>query len=657
MYDPSASVAALLSPLSHRLDSDAGAADKFLHRILRHWRALPFRFGVPSRFEEEFAAELTVLESLSRSQISEQLAELRTVAGRGDGARSSAIRALAMVVDASARHLDYRVSLGQASAAWSLLRGAVAVLEFEEDRRWSLLLAAAAAGLLGFPTQVMHTTATRGREFHTEFAFLFANLNLQLGIVSEGLHKAERSKAYSANVALTTIRQAANDHLLDKLLDGGERSLLRRRMEPLLRPNSAAVRLMREEPGLVFVDEADQQLIDRALMPVTISGGDGHHWTGEVLKTALMLSHKLDPETDFIIDSLHQEIELTPEGQSKLYEDSLELPKIWGAQRLREGTVAEALVVRVLLERHIDYEVEKTGISLLRDYQAVGRPALTRERLQLLKLHESISEEIDPDVLSRISVPQFFRRYALVGGVCISAAGTEAMLWEAYGTPVVRHREKLAERLSGCEVRVHLCDQDRLDGILERIQVLVSEGELVVVPVRRREFHRQLLTLLEVDLKPMPISDQQPSVRQFMNNTNTGRVIVIPEPDFLTMDLSSFPDLEISEQPRTLLAESPESKRDLERVRSVNSTAFSSQPIELYLSMDDNLIAQNVNQYLLDFYKFLLARWPGWTRYISGKLLWYALNGRENAMRKAFGDVARIDDSVIRLLAFSGSRN
>jgi len=428
-------------------------------------------------------------------------------------------------------------------------------------------------------------------------------------------------------------------------------------MESLLRPNSAAVRLMREEPGLVFVDEADQQLIDRALMPVTISGGDGHHWTGEVLKTALMLSHKLEPETDFIVDSFHQEIELTPEGQSKLCEASLELPKIWGAQRLREGTVAEALVVRVLLERHIDYEIEQTGISLLRDYQAVGRPALTRERLQLLKLHESISEEIDPDVLSRISVPQFFRRYALVGGVCISAAGTQAMLWQAYGTPVVSHREKLSGRLPDCTVKVHLCDQDRLDGVLDRIQVLVSEGQFVVVPVRGRELYRQLLTALEVDLKPMPATDEQPSVRRFTNTANTGRVIVMPEPDFLAVGLPSVPDLEVSEQAKILLAEPPESSRDLERLRGVYSTAYSSQRIELHLSFDDKLIAQNVNRYLLDLCKTLLASWPGYARYISGKLLWYALSRQQNSMRKSFGDVARIDDSVNRLLAFSGGRN
>lgn len=42
---------------------------------------------------------------------------------------------------------------------------------------------------------------------------------------------------------------------------------------------------------------------------------------------------------------------------------------------------------------------------------------------------------------------------------------------------------------------------------------------------------------------------------------------------------------------------------------------------------------------------------------MSGKLLWYALGRREQAMKKSFGDVAGIDDSVDRLLAFSGSRN
>jgi len=414
---------------------------------------------------------------------------------------------------------------------------------------------------------------------------------------------------------------------------------------------------MREEPGLVFVEEADLQLIDRALMPVTISGGDGHHWTGEVLKTALMLSHKLDAETHFIVDTVHQEIALTEEGQRKLIGACAELPKIWRAQRLREATVVEALVVRVLLERHVDYEIEQTGISLLRDYQETGRPALTRERLQLLKLHESIGEGIDPDVLSRISVPQFFRRYALVGGVCISAVGTEAMLWEAYGTPVVRHREKLSDRLSACDVIVHLCDRDRLNGVIERIQAIVGRSELIVVPIREREFYRQLVEALEADLKPMPSSEDHPSVRQFTGITNTGRVIVVPEPEFLAMKLSAFPDLEISESAKTLMVEPPESVRDLERVRSINFTAASSQSIELHLSLQDKLIVRNVNHYLLNLYKISVASLPRHARYISGKLLWYALNRQQSAMRKAFGDIARIDESVNKLLAFSGGRN
>ena len=203
MYEPSSSARTLLRPLSHRPDSQGGAADQLLHRTLRILRLAQYHWFRRRRFEHAFCVQLDAIESLTRDQLADEMAVLRTAAARGSKTYSVVMRALAVVCDAVFRHLEHRVSLEQTVAAWSCLLGAVVILENEEDRAWALALAAATGGLLGFPVQVMHATTLRSREFHEEFAFLFANLNLRLGIVSDSLHKAERSMQYSTHVVLS----------------------------------------------------------------------------------------------------------------------------------------------------------------------------------------------------------------------------------------------------------------------------------------------------------------------------------------------------------------------------------------------------------------------------------------------------------------------
>ena len=203
MYEPSASAGTIFRPLSQRRDGQGGTADLQLHRLLRVLRLGQFHWLRKRRFEREFSAALEVIETLTRDQRADQIAVLRTTALRGSEAYSAVVLALAMA-SSTALQLGQRVSLEQAAGAWSCLLGAVVVLDNDEDRSWALALAAAAGALLGFPVQLMHATSHLSREFHEKFVFLFAGLNLRLGMVSESLRKAERSAQYSCDVVLGT---------------------------------------------------------------------------------------------------------------------------------------------------------------------------------------------------------------------------------------------------------------------------------------------------------------------------------------------------------------------------------------------------------------------------------------------------------------------
>lgn len=658
MYEPSSSVRTLLRPLSHRPDSQGGAADRLLHRTLRILRLAQYHWFRKRRFEHDFCVQLDAIESLTRDQLADEMAVLRTAAARGSETYSAVMRALAVVCNAVFRHLERRVSLEQTVAAWSCLLGAVVILENEEDRTWALALAAATGGLLGFPVQVMHATTLRSREFHEEFAFLFANLNLRLGIVSDSLHKAERSMQYSTHVVLSTARQTANDYLLDQLLHGGGRSLLRRRLELLLRPSSTAPRLISGQAGLVLVDQADQQLVDNGMLPVTVSGGDGHFWTGQVLRTALMLCDQLEQGEDFCVDAVHQEIELTDNGRERLQNACSDLPKIWRAKLLREETVVHALVVKTLLLRGVDYEVERSGIALLRDAQQSGRPTLTRERLQLLKLKESIGESIDAEVLAKISIPQFFSRYALLGGVCANATSVEKPLWEGYGVLVVSSMSKHSRIMKECELCACPTDQDRLRAIIARVDKLLDEDLNILLPVRGREVYRQLLESFGSRLQPLTVSQKNSRMHLFATQAGVGRVLLLPEPELSGLKpivlAGVFEDINPT---RILVSEAPETRRHLARMVRALSHQSSSARTELYLSLEDFPLTNPFSKYLLGKLEKLLLTRPDVARYIVRVLLCYTLTQKETQVKQAFEDAARADDGVQRLLAFAGRRS
>jgi len=590
--------------------------------------------------------------------LADEMAVLRTAAARGSKTYSAVMRALAVVCDTVFRHLERRVTLEQTVAAWSCLLGAVVILENEEDRTWALALAAATGGLLGFPVQVMHATTLRSREFHEEFAFLFANLNLRLGIVSDSLHKAERSVQYSTHVVLSTPRQTANDYLLDQLLHGGGRSLLRRRLELLMRPSSAAPRLISGQAGLVLVDQADQQLVDNGMLPVTVSGGDGHFWTGQVLRTALMLCEQLEQGEDFCVDAVHQEIELTDNGRERLQNACSDLPKIWRAKLLREETVVHALVVKTLLLRGVDYEVEQSGIALLRDAQQSGRPTLTRERLQLLKLKESIGEAIDAEVLAKISIPQFFARYALLGGVCANATSVEKSLWEGYGVLVVSSMSKPSRIMKECELCAYPTDQDRLRAIIARVDKLLDEDLNILLPVRGREVYRQLLESFESRLQPLVVSLKNSRMHLFATQAGAGRVLLLPEPELAGLKPMALAGIFEDINPTRILAsEAPETRRHIARMMSALSHQSSSTRTELYLSLEDFPLTNPFGKYLLGKLEKLLLTRPDVAGYIVRVLLWYTLTHKETQVKQAFEDAARADDGVQRLLAFAGRRS
>ncbi|WP_162845938.1 hypothetical protein [Seongchinamella sediminis] len=648
MYDYSVVIARLFRPLALPPATDAGPVDRAYHRF-QHWSRvlsfrrspLPGRTVTASEGGDPSSARLSVVPALNR---------LRGIASTGAGDLSTTGEALALVCKAAQDYLADGVTREHQRAAMLCLRGGIASLPAASDRRIALALGAATAAGLGIPVTVLLGDERQCREFHAAFAFFFAGLNLKPGLVTSDLQKAERSRQYSTELVCTTLRQAANDYLLDQLLDGAGRDLLARRLEPLLRPASAHSRLVHQLPGLLLLEDIDQQLIDQAAMPISISGGDGHHWTSSVLKQAFYLSKEMVAEKDYLLPPDSASLELTAEGRERLRAAVAALPRLWQADRLREELVTEALVARDLLIEGVDFEIEGGALVLLRGQFEAGRPGLSRERLQFLKLWHRVDDSLDPEMLARIYVQRFVTRYGLVGGVAGYLGSVGGLLWREYGCPVLPVSS--TERLSPRHFRLSVVPRQDLreTGVMHRMAELTAAGDSVLVPVRGRALYRRLAGVLQERCQSLQAEGTNPGLRRF--RCGDGTVLLVPQPDCYAM-LNASVSERVPQIDCVLVPEEPDSLRALAHfIEAVSSDR--EHALEVLLSMDDQALRDGIAGRLLSA-MVTPAELPSPSENpLLLRLLWYAIRRREAGLPRALRDAAMADDHIHRLLAFAG---
>lgn len=647
MYDVSTAIQRLLKPLSLRPERNASWPDRFYHGMQHRARVLGFRLKPLRVFSKSYPAD-----ALSREQVVSELNHLRGMAATGAGTIDTSQQALELVARAAGQHLGIGIGQEQLRSAWACLRGGVAVLQGTEARRQVLALAAATGAALGFPVILLFNSMQQCRQFQATFGFLCAHLNLRLGLVSDDQSKTDRGREYGADIVCTSMRQAANDYLLDRLLDGSNQKLLGRRLESLLRPASATARLMHPAPGLVFVDSADYQLIDLATTPVSVSGGDGHFWTGPVIDRAYRLASSLAVDVDYQVCKASQTVTLTAQGKERLGALAESLPKLWRADLLREVLVTEALAAKELLERGSDYDIDPSGLVLLRGQHEAGRPDLSRERLQFLKLWNKAGDSMDPELLARTYVQRFLSRYGLVGGVAAYVGIAGDVLWREYGCPVIASR--VLPGFSPRHLQVSVVPEPaRLDTVLSRVQAYLDAGKTVLLPVRERHLYRQLGSAMESCLRSLPPSREMPRMKRFGADRGEGSVLLVPEPEWLIVGQGRTDEPSHRQIDAVLLPEEPDCLRSIARL--VESDAGKAIPeTELLLSTKDSLLQISVSGRLLA----TLARRGVKRRESIGAighlLLWYALKHRERMKIRALRDSGRADDNFHRLLAFAG---
>lgn len=365
------------------------------------------------------------------------------------------------------------------AAAAALVGGGILELA-DAQRRWqALALAATAFALCGVPVHLYGAGERRAREAVSRLRGPLGALGLGVAAALPGMSAPERRVAYGAAVCCGTQRGFAFDYLHDRQLLGRRQRALQSRLERLSGDTTAGAPMpLLNGLHCALVEDADLVLVDDARTPLVLTADAGASPDRLPYEQALELASALQSGVDYVLEGATAR--LAAGGSQKLAQLSVLLGGLWSARQSREELVTAALVARHACERGRDYDVAQ-GLLQLPPAGPEG-PALPAQLQRLLEAKEGIAFGGHREVLARLSVPQYFRRYLRLAGTCADARGLEGEFWSVYGLRCARAGWEGSD--AALAARVFRGSAGRRAALLDAVQARSARGDAVLIAVR-----------------------------------------------------------------------------------------------------------------------------------------------------------------------------
>jgi preprotein translocase subunit SecA len=278
-------------------------------------------------------------------------------------------------------------------------------------------------------------------------------------------------------VVCGTLRVIAMDYLRDRSRLGQRRRPLQGRLERLAGGAAEDAQLMLGGLRCALVEDADLTLVDDSRTPMLVSAEGAAASSPDRLlyEQALELAGALQAPADFGVAGGAAKLEAG--GLRHLAQLSALLGGAWAAPQAREALVSSALTALHVLQRGRDYEVVQDAVQL----DAAGGPP-QQVLLRLLEVKEGLPFGGRREILARLSVPSFFRRYLRLAGICEDAGGLEAEFWRLYGLRCERAGWPLPPPAPAA--RVFLSSAARRAAIAAAARAQAALGRAVLVALR-----------------------------------------------------------------------------------------------------------------------------------------------------------------------------
>jgi preprotein translocase subunit SecA len=403
----------------------------------------------------------------------ERVAAVRAELARFGLAPGLVARAQWLVAQAVDEIRGLRPYRTQHHAAWAMLRDRLVEMDTGEGKSLALLMAAATAALAGMPVHVVTANDYLAERDAQAARPVLERLGLGVAAVVPALQAAERRAAYACDVVYGTARELGFDYLRDQLV-------ARSGTPPLLRGLC-----------LALIDEADSVLIDHARTPLVIAMPQTQ--AGSTLRTSSLAatiyehSGRLQAGIDFTLFPHEHRAEPTAAAIEGLQAALAGLPHNPGDARISAQGLAQALVVRHLLQRDRHYVVQQrdgTAQVVLID-ETTGRVLPGTTWTGGIQDFVAVKEACEaPQALrtaQQISLQRLFSRYWKLGGISGTLRESRLELFLFYRLRVQRIEPRRPSRRRHAGLRLFADRARQFDAVLASVQTRRARGQPVLV--------------------------------------------------------------------------------------------------------------------------------------------------------------------------------
>jgi preprotein translocase subunit SecA len=354
----------------------------------------------------------------SDSQLQDQIQSLRVRIRGGVTLEQIMAEAFALIGDVSARTIGLRPYDVQIIASIGLFEGRVVEMQTGEGKTLAAVSPVCLNAFQGSGVHILTFNDYLARRDAEWMGPIYRFLGLTVGFIGQGMSRAERKRAYEADVTYLAAKEAGFDFLRDELAyEVGE--------------------LVHRPLHMAVVDEADSILIDEARIPLVIAGGTEHHTGKQVLMRDVV--KRFASGVHYSVDEGGRSVYMTEEG-AELAEQLLECEDLYSDSNLQLLTELNlALHARVLMKRDVDYIVRQGRVEIVDVF--TGR--VTEDRhwpfgLQTaIEVKEGVQPSEDAQVLGSITVQNFIRQYPNLCGMTATAESAAKELFKFYELEVL----------------------------------------------------------------------------------------------------------------------------------------------------------------------------------------------------------------------------
>jgi len=398
---------AAASRYAEAVDARPGALERATARLVAWLRR---DGGDLPRFAAEVAALAT--QHRARGAAPDVPEAARTLRARGLG-DDALVPCFALVSEAH-RHLHgSRLAATEIMAARAVLAGRLAALADGAARTRAALVAAAAAALAGLSVHVLLPHGELARRRAAAAEPLLGALGLTAGVVTGDEPMDERRAAYRQPIVFADAREAATDHLRDRLVLRGHARALELEVEALA-GRGRLERLLHGGLHFAIVEDAARVLVEDAQAPLAIFGAEQVPGLTEACRQALDLAGGLAAGQHYVCDEGAPWPELTAAGREQVA-GAAALGGVWSGTARRE-LLAAAAIATGLLEHGRHYAAHGGRILAAPGLEALVPEEATQALVRMLELKEGCDPGETRRQLARIAPERFHRRYLRLGG-------------------------------------------------------------------------------------------------------------------------------------------------------------------------------------------------------------------------------------------------